>query len=128
MYYVSLSTSMATSEERYYSPGGFISDPTVPAFMREVAPVCHLFGVIKREVPDANLAEYTHVDLETKEGKNGEDEAGEDYHIAEVLHRIDDGTHDRFEAGYHSHGLERPKHAKRSQGRKRAQVWKKIIN
>ena len=129
MYYVSLSTGsgMATSE-LYYSPGGFISDPTVPAFMREVAPVCHLFGVIKREVPDANLAEYTHVDLETKEGKNGEDEAGEDYHIAEVLHRIDDGTHDRFEAGYHSHGLERPKHAKRSQGRKRAQVWKKIIN
>ena len=51
-------------------------------------------------------------------GRGGEDEGGEDYHIAEVLHRVNDGTHDRFEAGNHSHGLERPKYAKRSQGRK----------
>ena len=105
-------------------PGSFVSNPIVPRFMWEVAPSFHLLGVVKWEVFDTNLAEYAHVDLEAEEGKNGEDEGGEDYHIAEVLHRVNDGTHDRFEAGNHSHGLERPKYAKRSQGRKWAQVWK----
>ena len=117
-------TKMSSSSTRWNLPGSFVSNPTVPRFMWEVAPSFHLLGVVKWEVFDTNLAEYAHVDLEAEEGKNGEDEGGEDYHIAEVLHRVNDGTHDRFEAGNHSHGLERPKYAKRSQGRKWAQVWK----
>ena len=104
-------------------PGSFISYPLVPCFVgkvaRRVAPVPRVFEGI---VYDADLAEDAHVNLQPEQGEDGQDEGGEDYHIAQVLHRVDDGTHDSLEAGDHSHGLERPEHTERSQGRKRAQV------
>ena len=98
------------------------SYPGVPGFVRKVSPSGHLFGVVEGEVPDANLTEHTHVDLQAEEGEDGQDKNGEDYHIAQVLHRVDDGAHDGLEAGDHSHRLEGPEHTERFDGGEGAQV------
>ena len=90
--------------------------------MRKVSPSGHLFGVVEGEVPDANLTEDTHVDLQAEEGEDSQDKNGEDYHIAQVLHRVDDGAHDGLEAGDHSHRLEGPEHTERFDGGEGAQV------
>ena len=101
-------------------PGAFVPHPVVPRLVCFISPFASTLRFGK--VSDADLAEHAHVDLQAEQGEDGQDEGGEDYHIAQVLHRVDDGTDDSLEAGDHSHGLERPEHTERSQGRERAQV------
>lgn len=54
------------------------------------------------QVHDADLGEDAHVDLKPEQGKDGQEEQGENDDITQVLDRVDDSTDDGLETGDHS--------------------------
>lgn len=44
------------------------------------------------------LAQVTHEELETDEGKDAQAENSQDHHVRQLLHRLDQGAHDGLEA------------------------------
>ena len=103
-------------------PSSFVSDPLVPGLVWEVAPPGHFLGVVEGKVPYTDLGQDPHVDLQAQEGKNSQDKSCQDYHIAQIFHRVNNGAHNGFEPRYHSHGLQGSEDAEGSQGGEGAEV------
>lgn len=60
--------------------------------------------------------------LQSQKSEHGQRERREDDDVAQVLDGVDDGADDGLEAGDDGHGLERPEHAERPEGREGPQV------
>jgi hypothetical protein len=71
----------------------FVRVPNVPVDVQLLA----VLTPVERVVANALLSENAHVYLESHEGKDGETEHGQDYHVTQVLHRLNHRTHYRLQ-------------------------------
>lgn len=51
-----------------------------------------------RRAADALLPQVSHEELQADEGEDAEAEDGEDHHVGELLHRLNQGTNDGLQA------------------------------
>lgn len=68
----------------------FVRAEPEPVVIGEVPP-----GAVLREVPDTLLRQHAHVDLQAHQRKHSQRKHRQDYHVAQILHRLyhsaDDG-------------------------------------
>ena len=75
----------------------------------------------KNSLDNIKVGSYRSRYLQAEEGKHSEGEESEDDDVPEVLDGVDNGRHDRLEAGNDSHRLQSTKHSKCSQRRETVQ-------
>ena len=55
-------------------------------------------GAVDERIPHTLLPQVAHEELQADEGEDAETEHGEDHHVRQLLHRLDQGAHDGLQA------------------------------
>lgn len=82
--------TFAAEEILLGAPGSVVTEERLGGAVRGVDAV--------PEAPDALLPQQTHEELQADEGEHAEAEDGEDHDIGQLPHRLDQSTHDGFQA------------------------------